>query len=143
MRKTQPGFTLIELMIVVAIIGVLAAIAIPTYQDYSTRAQISEAMSLASGVRPSVAVYYQSNGSYPTDNAEAGIAVAAEIAGKYVESVTINGGQINALLRSAAPVIQRIQGETLTMSPVSHSGSLEWHCFGSVDPKYYPAACRD
>src|SRR5210317_1747821 len=86
--KKQQGFTLIELMIVVAIIGILAAIAIPAYQDYTIRAQVSEGLNLSSGAKAAVTEYYMDRGSYPTDNVLAGLSTAASIDGKYVVSVT-------------------------------------------------------
>jgi type IV pilus assembly protein PilA len=145
MKNVQKGFTLIELMIVVAIIGILAAIAIPAYQDYTARAQMSEAMSLASGVRTSVSEYYQNTGNFPGSNTSAGVAGATSITGKYVAQVQVNGGQIVATLKSAAPVNQNIYGKTLTLSAVTRTGSLEWHCKAdaSSNNKYYPASCRD
>ena len=144
MRKMQQGFTLIELMIVVAIIGILAAIAIPAYQDYTARAQMSEAMSLASGVRTSVSEYYQNTGDFPANNASAGVAEATDITGKYVEKVSVTNGHITATLRNSAPVNNNIRGATLTLRPVTATpGSLEWRCEGSHNDKYYPASCRD
>src|SRR5690554_1411179 len=93
MKKTvQKGFTLIELMIVVAIIGILAAVALPAYQDYTIRAQVSEGLSLGSGARTAVTEYYQQHGEWPADNATAGLAEPNEISSKYVASVTVSGG---------------------------------------------------
>jgi type IV pilus assembly protein PilA len=151
MKKMQQGFTLIELMIVVAIIGILAAIAIPAYQDYTARAQMSEAMSLGSGVRTSVTEAYQNGIDILAANHVAlGLAVANTIEGKYVLSVRAGveadtPGTIVATLRSAAPVVEAIQGATLTLSPITAGGSVQWRC--QPDPlfqtKYYPASCRD
>jgi type IV pilus assembly protein PilA len=148
MRKTQQGFTLIELMIVVAIIGILAAIAIPAYQDYTARAQMSEAMSLASGVRTTVSEAYQ-NGIAMTDlnstNQAVGVADPNTIKGKYVTSVTVTGGQIAAVLASASPVVEAVHGANLVLSPITGGGSLEWRCRGTSGHavKYYPASRRD
>ena len=87
----QQGFTLIELMIVVAIIGILAAVAIPAYQDYTVRAQVTEGLSLASGAKTAVSEYWASNGSLPTDNATAGMRDSTDIRGNNVESVDFTG----------------------------------------------------
>ena len=93
--KKQQGFTLIELMIVVAIIGILAAIAIPAYQDYTIRAQVSEGLNLSGGAKAAVTEFFQDRGSMPTDNDEAGLADAdTEIQGKYVSSVEVTNGVI-------------------------------------------------
>lgn len=143
MKTVQKGFTLIELMIVVAIIGILAAIAIPAYQDYTARSQMSEAMSLASGVRTAVSETFQTTGDLPADNAAAGVSDAAQITGTYVAQVAVDAGVITATLRTAAPVNQPIRGATLILTPDTSSvGSVQWTCGGSVDAKYYPASCR-
>src|SRR5690554_5917077 len=87
MNQAQQGFTLIELMIVVAIIGILAAVAIPAYQDYTIRAQVSEGMSLASGAKTAMAEFYQQKGAFGASNASYGLAAAGDIEGNYVTSV--------------------------------------------------------
>ena len=155
MRKVQQGFTLIELMIVVAIIGILAAIAIPAYQDYTARSQMSEAMSLASGARTAVSEVYQTSGDFPDNNTEAGIADEGNITGTYVLSVTVGeNGVITALLRDAAPVIAPIRGASLVLTPAlgggddveaGDEGSIEWLCGpgGDTPVKYYPSTCRN
>ncbi len=143
MKKVQQGFTLIELMIVVAIIGILAAIAIPAYQDYTARAQLTEAMSLASGVRTSVSEYYQNSGTFPPNNLSAGVAPDAQITGKYVDNVNVAGGRITATMKAAGQVNARIAGSTLILSAFTRGGSLEWHCRGNSDARYRPASCRD
>ena len=97
--KKQQGFTLIELMIVVAIIGILAAIAIPAYQDYTIRAQVSEGLNLSGGAKAAVTEFFQDRGLMPTDNTEAGLAASDEIVGKYVAFVEVTGGVINWPLR--------------------------------------------
>ena len=95
MTKLQKGFTLIELMIVVAIIGILAAIAIPAYQDYTVRAQVSEGMNLAAAAKAAVAEYYLNRGDAPENRTQAGMSpVATDTSGKYVESIEVTNGTI-------------------------------------------------
>jgi type IV pilus assembly protein PilA len=141
--QMQKGFTLIELMIVVAIIGILAAIALPAYQDYMGRSQMTEAMTLASGAKTSVSEFYANKGKFPDANASAGLAAADKITGKYVESTTVNGGVITALLKSDG-VAEGIRGKELVLSPTTSAGSVQWTCKGSTDAtaKYYPSSCR-
>src|SRR5580692_2062117 len=91
MNKIQKGFTLIELMIVVAIIAILAAIAIPAYQDYVIRSQVSEGSSLAEGSKTALAEFYSNKGYFPANNVSAGVATATSIVGNYVQSVTVSG----------------------------------------------------
>ncbi|EMS5920263.1 pilin [Neisseria gonorrhoeae] len=96
MNTLQKGFTLIELMIVIAIVGILAAVALPAYQDYTARAQVSEAILLAEGQKSAVTEYYLNHGEWPKNNDEAGVASSGEIKGKYVESVTVTNGVVTA-----------------------------------------------
>ncbi len=142
--KKQQGFTLIELMIVVAIIGILAAIAIPAYQDYTIRAQVSEGLNLSGGAKAAVTEYFQDRGVLPSSNTEAGLAIANTIRGKYVESVTVTGtdGIVDVLYGFDAHAT--INGETLQMSPVTvNVGSVGWECSSvNIQPKHLPAACR-
>src|ERR1700733_14076789 len=102
MGKRNTGFTLIELMIVVAIIGILAAIAIPAYQDYVIRSQVSEGASLADGSKTAVGEFYNQTSRLPTNNASAGLATAASIVGKYVLSVDASNGRITATYNTTA-----------------------------------------
>ena len=144
MKKFQQGFTLIELMIVVAIIGILAAIAIPAYQDYTIRAQVSEAYNLADGLKTPVADIYNDAGVFTSANSgEFGIPVAADVVGKYVVSVGVATGKITATM-NATEANKLVQGGTIILSPVTHAGSIEWNCrgLGTIIDKYRPKACR-
>ncbi|ENX8856776.1 pilin, partial [Neisseria gonorrhoeae] len=96
MNTLQKGFTLIELMIVIAIVGILAAVALPAYQDYTARAQVSEAILLAEGQKSAVTEYYLNNGEWPKDNDSAGVASASKIIGKYVKQVEVKNGVVTA-----------------------------------------------
>jgi type IV pilus assembly protein PilA len=147
--KKQQGFTLIELMIVVAIIGILAAIAIPAYQDYTIRAQVSEGLNLSGGAKAAVTEYFQDQGAFPTSNTIAGLAPAVNINGKYVQSVTVGAnGVVTALYSNTAPrtANAKINAATLTMTPADAGGSVTWACAGgnilSTNAKWLPAACR-
>lgn len=100
MKKVQQGFTLIELMIVVAIIGILAAIAIPAYQDYTKRAHVSEGLSLAAGAKTAVSEFYSTNNDWPTNNASAGLAASSAITGNAVSSVNVNASTITVTYNS-------------------------------------------
>ncbi|ENW4229393.1 prepilin-type N-terminal cleavage/methylation domain-containing protein, partial [Neisseria gonorrhoeae] len=99
MNTLQKGFTLIELMIVIAIVGILAAVALPAYQDYTARAQVSEAILLAEGQKSAVTEYYLNHGIWPANNGNAGVASPADIKGKYVESVTVANGVVTAQMK--------------------------------------------
>ena len=142
--KKQQGFTLIELMIVVAIIGILAAIAIPAYQDYTIRAQVSEGLNLSGGAKAAVTEYFQDRGSLPDTNDTAGLAGATEIQGKYVEQVNVADGIITVTYGNSAHNI--IRTKTIQLSPVTvNEGAVGWSCSsagGSVANKHLPAACR-
>ncbi|EMT0404505.1 pilin [Neisseria gonorrhoeae] len=96
MNTLQKGFTLIELMIVIAIVGILAAVALPAYQDYTARAQVSEAILLAEGQKSAVTEYYLNHGEWPEDNTSAGVASASDIKGKYVKEVKVEKGVVTA-----------------------------------------------
>jgi len=143
MKKVQAGFTLIELMIVVAIIGILAAIALPAYQDYTIRSQVSEALSLGSGLKIQVADVFADSGDInDADSGANGIPDANQVVGKYVSQVAVLNGLITATMGGDAHTA--VNGSTLQISPVTHDGSLEWVCKrGTIsDDKYVPAACR-
>jgi type IV pilus assembly protein PilA len=144
MKKVQQGFTLIELMIVVAIIGILAAIAIPAYQDYTIRAQVSEGLNLSAGAKAAVAEYFMDWGGMPTNNTAAGVSAPTEINGNYVTSVTVADGVIQVIY-GGTRANAAIAGEQLLLTPTTNAGSVEWACSSgtpAIDGKHLPSACR-
>ncbi|HEZ5232527.1 TPA: pilin [Neisseria meningitidis] len=165
MNTLQKGFTLIELMIVIAIVGILAAVALPAYQDYTARAQVSEAILLAEGQKSAVTEYYLNHGIWPKNNTSAGVAsTPSDIKGKYVQSVTVANGVITAQMASSG-VNKEIQGKKLSLWAKRQDGSVKWFCGQPVkradatttnddavtadsgnekiDTKHLPSTCRD
>ncbi|MGI9225532.1 MAG: pilin [Woeseiaceae bacterium] len=141
--KKQQGFTLIELMIVVAIIGILAAIAIPAYQDYTIRAQVSEGINLASGAKAAISEYFMDSGALPGSNGDAGLEAAANITGNYASNVAVGGSGVVTVTYSGADVNAQIAGQTLTLTPTTNAGSVQWACAsGTLQAKHVPSACR-
>jgi len=147
MQKLQQGFTLIELMIVVAIIGILAALAVPAYQDYTIRSKVSEGASLASAARTGVDVYFSENGALtlPADavvHVSLGLSQPASYTGKYVESITI-AGQANPSITVQLKTLNELgtaSGGQFEYLPTNRGGNLEWHvsAVGTFPEKYLP-----
>lgn len=140
----QKGFTLIELMIVVAIIAILAAIAIPAYQDYVIRSQVTEGMSLADGAKTAMAEFYTNTGYFPPSNASAGLATDTSITGNYVTQVDAGGaGAGKIVVTYGNKANTKITGDTLILSAITSTGSTAFHCnTGTVPSKYLPSSCR-
>ena len=137
-RSMQQGFTLIELMIVVAIIGILAAVALPAYQDYTVRAKVTEVILAASGPKTAVAEWFQTKGSLPATAASVGIATQVS---KFVSGVVL--ADTTAVITATAQGDNAISTSTITMTPVSAgNGVLNWTCGGTIATKYRPASCK-
>ncbi|ENV9261099.1 pilin, partial [Neisseria gonorrhoeae] len=164
MNTLQKGFTLIELMIVIAIVGILAAVALPAYQDYTARAQVSEAILLAEGQKSAVTEYYLNHGEWPEDNTSAGVASSSSIKGKYVEKVEVNNGVVTAQMKPDG-VNNEIKNKKLSLWAKREDGSVKWFCGRPVkrdagnagkaddvtkddagkkiETKHLPSTCRD
>ena len=158
MKAIQKGFSLIELMIVIAILGILAVIALPAYQDYTARAQVSEAILLMEGQKSAVVEYYADKGKWPTSNEEAGIADKNIIKGKYVAEVVVGGNGVITAKMESKNVNKEIEGKTVSLTPhattagattgtaATANGSFTWTCkpgeTNGVATKFLPSSCR-
>lgn len=135
------GFTLIELMIVVAIIAILAAIALPAYQDFTIRAQISEGLSLVGSTKTSIAEFYQNRGRYPGSNASANVAAPNSIVGNFVTSTTVGANGV-VTVSYGGQAHSKIVSSTLQLIPTDRGGSAEWDCTSTIADRYLPTQCR-
>ena len=158
-HRNARGFTLIELMIVVAIIGILASIAIPSYQDYTIRAQVAEALLLVDEIKPSIRDFYKERGTFPGDNRMAGVPAAEHLLGQYVAGIEVDDGAMHVRFGNKAH--SSIDGMTLTIRPLyvtaNPTSPISWNCGLSAPPdgmtpqgadrtdviaQFLPAACR-
>jgi type IV pilus assembly protein PilA len=142
LKNVQKGFTLIELMIVVAIIGILAAIAIPAYSDYTERAKVSELVTIASSCKASVSEYYQAQGVFPTDNNAAG---CGTVATAKITSLTVSGTSNTSGTITVVSNLSKATGNYTLVGTPTANDSVEWACNGvatTIIDKYLPANCR-
>ncbi len=142
MKRLQQGFTLIELMIVVAIVGILAAIALPAYQDYTIRARVSEAAAAAGACKTAVAEFFASNATLPTTTAQAGCSDTTA-ATQFVASTTVGAAGLITVTLSTDAKLGPATGGTLTLTPTTGAGNVvsTWVCSGTPQ-KYMPGSCR-
>ncbi|TCV94948.1 type IV pilus assembly protein PilA [Luteibacter rhizovicinus] len=141
-KRSTAGFTLIELMIVVAIIAILSAIAIPAYKDYLIRAQVSEGVTLATGAKVAVWEFVTNKGAFPSSNESAGLPTPSSIAGKYVSTVEVKSSGTIEVGFNQPDTNDSLQKSILVLSPVNNGGSIGWTCKGSINSRYLPTSCR-
>lgn len=148
MSRSQNGFTLIELMIVVAIIGVLASIAVPQYQNYTARAQVSEALNVLSGVKTELAERYAFSGDFGTGSDQGMDELVSQT--RYIQSVDYfyrgDNVAIGMAMRNEDPVSSAIRGKRLRVELIADGGSIKWSCMparqNGIEAKYLPGSCR-
>ena len=137
MQRKQQGFTLIELMIVIAIIAILMSFAIPAYRDYTVRTKVGEGIQLAAAAKQAVTETYMSSNTWPGNNAAAGL--NSVISGEYTSAVTVGpNGVITITYKPNAG----ISAGSITLTPTDSTGSVEWNCASSIAAKYVPSECR-
>jgi type IV pilus assembly protein PilA len=140
MKKTQQGFTLIELMIVIAIIGILAAVALPAYQDYTIRAKVSEGLTLASAAKTAVSEHAMTRNAFPADNDAAGYVSPTS---EMVTGIAVAGTGVITITYDATNVGLAAAQNTLLLSPLTSASGIQWTCKpGTVLEKYLPSNCR-
>jgi type IV pilus assembly protein PilA len=149
---TSKGFTLIELMIVIAILGLLMAIAIPAYQDYTVRSKITEGMNLAAPIKVGVVEHFHATGGdLPNSNSAAGVPSASTFDTEFVDSIEVGtpaNGDITISYNNSSSGIPELGSDNiLSLTPVTSEGLVDWHCgvgrgSTNIEPKYLPASCR-
>tara|TARA_B100001167_G_C16549810_1_gene202947 strand:+ start:71 stop:538 length:468 start_codon:yes stop_codon:yes gene_type:complete len=154
MKRLNLGFTLIELMIVVVIIGILAAVGIPQYQNYVARAQVADGLSMATSIKTAISEYYSTHGKYPSDNTALGIDSIFDIKGKYVRGIKVDDGRFEVIFNKEPDAHKLIQNKSFYMIPTDEGGSISWKCacrptsgldcatgVRSMLEKYLPSSC--
>jgi type IV pilus assembly protein PilA len=135
--QRERGFTIIELMIVVTIVGIMSAIAIPSYQGYVTRAKISEGLTMSQPVKTAIADYFSLNGSFPPDNATLGLDAPALIRGQYVQSVEVRADGV--ILVTFGDVA--LAGQTIRLTPTATDKAVQWTCATTLPSYLKPKEC--